>query len=214
MATPSHTDASLAPGTYWYRIVARDAAGNASAPSETGSAVVSAPVQTVTTTVAVEADTAAYANAPTQNYATSNQLVSRGDVGQQSFLRLTLPTLPAGATLVSASLGVRTSTDPTAGSTGTHDIHLMDGTWDESTLTWNNRPTTVRGDSAIGSLTGATATNTAYSAALALDRLTPLLGQTITLRISTTSSDNLRVFSREATSAGQRPTVTLTYTLP
>ena len=214
VSTPAYTDASLAPGTYWYRVVARDAAGNASAPSSTGSAVVTAPVQTVTTTVAVDADAAGYANTPTQNYATSNQLVSRGDVGQQSFLRLALPSLPAGATLVSASLGLRTSTDPSAGSTGAHDIHLMDGSWEETTLTWNNRPTTVRGDGAIGSLTGATATNTAYSAALAPERLTPLLGQSVTLRVSTTSSDNLRFFSREAGSASQRPTLTLTYTLP
>jgi hypothetical protein len=210
----TYTDPGLAPGTYWYRVVARDAAGNASAASAAASATVVAPVQTVTTTIAVDADAAGYANTPTQNYATSNQLVSRGDVGQQSFLKLTLPTLPVGATLVSATLGVRTSTDPSAGSAGAHDVHLMDGAWDEATLTWNNRPTTVRGTSPIGTLSGATATNTPYSVVLAADQLAPLLGQSVTLRVSTTSADNLRVFSREATSASQRPTLTLTYTLP
>lgn len=214
VTAPTHTDTGLAPGTYWYRIVARDAAGNASAPSGSASGTVVAPVQTVTATVAVDADAAGYANAPTQNYATSNQLVSRGDVGQQSFLKLSLPALPPGATLVSATLALRTSTDPSAGSAGAHDIHVMDGVWDEATLTWNNRPTTVRGSGAIGALSGATATNTAYSVPLATDQLTPLLGQSVTLRLSTASADNLRVFSREATSASQRPSLTLTYTLP
>lgn len=210
----SHADGPLAPGTYWYRVAARDAAGNAGAPSDAASATLVAPVQTVTVTVPVEADAAGYASTPAQNYGTLNQLVSRGDVGQQSFLRFTLPTLPPGATLASATFGLRTSTDPAAGSVGAHDFHLMDGAWDEATLTWNNRPTTVRGTTALGSLMGATATNTAYTAALAADQLAPLLGQTITVRVSTTASDNLRFLSREATSAAQRPALTLTYTLP
>lgn len=214
VTTTSHTDAGLASGTYWYRVAARDAAGNVSAASAAVSATVVPAVQTATVTVAVDADAAGYANTPAQNYATSNQLVSRGDVGQQSFLRLSLPTLPPGATLVSATFGVRTSTDPSAGSTGAHDVHLMDGTWDEATLTWNNRPTAIRGTGPIGTLSGASATNTAYTVPLAVEQLAPLLGQAVTLRLSTTSADNLRIFSREATSASQRPTLTLTYTLP
>lgn len=217
VATPTattHADGPLAAGTFWYRVVAKDAAGNASAASAATSATVVAPARTVTTTVAVDADAAGYANAPTQNYGTNNQLVSRGDVGQQSFLRLTLPTLPAGATLVSATMGLRTSTDPTAASTGVHEFSLMAGTWDEATLTWNNRPTALLGAPVLGSLAGAPATNTAYTAPLAVDQLSPLLGQSITMRLGTTSSDNLRIFSREATNQAYRPVLTLTYTLP
>ncbi|GLJ79909.1 LamG-like jellyroll fold domain-containing protein [Microbacterium imperiale] len=210
----AHTDSGLAPGTYWYRVVARDAAGNASAASASSSGTVTPTVRTVTASVAIDADAAGYANAPTQNYATSNQLVSRGDVGQQSFLKLSLPALPPGATVVSATLNLRTSTDPSAGSAGVHDVHLMDGAWDEATLTWNNRPTTVRGAGAVGSLSGAGATNTAVAVPLAIDQLASLWGQAVTLRISTTSADNLRVFSREATSVTQRPSLTLVYTLP
>ncbi|KAA9084082.1 DNRLRE domain-containing protein [Microbacterium radiodurans] len=209
----SFTDGPLAPGTYWYRVSARDSSGNSSAASAASSVTVAAPTQTATATVTVDADAAAYSSMPAQNYGTANQLVSRGDVGQQSFLRLTLPTLPPGATLVSAAFSVRTSTDPTAGSAGTHDLHLVTGAWEESTLTWANRPTATVGSTALGMLTGATATNTAYTAALAVDQLTPLLGQTVTLRLSTTSADNLRILSREATTPAQRPTLTLTYSV-
>lgn len=213
-ATVGHTDGPLAAGTFWYRIVARDAAGNTSAASGATSATVVAPARTVTTTVTVDADAAGYANAPTQNYGTNNQLVSRGDVAQQSFLRLTLPTPPAGGTLVSATLGLRTSTDPSAASTGVHELSLMNGPWEEGTLTWNNRPTTLLGAPVLGSLAGAPATNTAYAVPVAVDQLAPLLGQSVTMRIASTSADNLRIFSREAANQAHRPVLTLTYTLP
>lgn len=78
-------------------------------------------------------------------------------------------------------------------------------------MTWNNRLTqTASGP--IGQLGPSPAVNTAYSAVLSAADLAPFAGQTITLRMSSTGADNLRIWSREATSAAYRPTLVLTYT--
>ena len=123
-----------------------------------------------------------------------------------------LPAAPAGMQLTSVSLAVRTSTDTTAASADTHVFHLMSGTWDETTMTWNNRITQTA-SGAIGQLSGAAAVNTAYTATLSAADLAGLAGQTVTVRMSSTAgTDNVRIWSREATSAAYRPTLTLTYT--
>ncbi|MCR2823961.1 LamG-like jellyroll fold domain-containing protein [Microbacterium sp. zg.Y909] len=210
-ASAAHADSGLAPGTYFYKVVARDAAGNLSAPTAAVSAVVVAQPQTVTTTVPVQADAAVYATQPTQNFGANNQLASRGDSGQQSLLRLTVPELPAGASFSSVQLNYRTTTDPTAASATAHEVFLMNGDWTENTVTWNTRPTQTAGATALGTLTGATALNTSYSVALNAAQLGALSGQTVTIRIATATADNLRIFSREATTAAHRPTLTFTY---
>ena len=209
----AYTDAALAPGTYYYKVVARDAAGNLSAPSAGVSAVVVAAPQTVTTTVPVHADAAVYATLPTQNFGANNQLASRGDSGQQSFLRVTVPDLPAGAALTSVQLNYRTTTDPTAASATAHELFLMDGDWVENAVTWNTRPTQAASATALGTVTGATALNTPYSAALDAAPFGALSGQTVTIRLATATADNLRIFSREASTAAYRPTLTFTYVI-
>ncbi|WP_425839711.1 LamG-like jellyroll fold domain-containing protein [Microbacterium sp. PA5] len=211
VGTPGYTDTSLAVGTWYYRVTAIDAAGNVSAPTAAVSATI-APA-TTTRTVVADADTMAAAVNPAFVYGTSTQLSSRFDTAIESFLRFPLPAAPAGMALTGATLSVRTSSDPTAGSADAHQLRIIDATWDEATLTWANRPTTGVVSSVLGELSGATAVSTAYTVDLQASQLADRAGTSVSLRLSSSAgTDNVRLWTREATNASFRPTLTLTYT--
>lgn len=216
VSTPGFTDASVGAGTWYYLVTAFDAAGNTSAASSTVSLVIDPPPPATTVqTIVADADTMAAAVNPAFVYGTSNQISSRFDTAIESFLRFTLPPAPPGTVLAGATLSVRTSSDSTAASGDVHDVRIVDAPWDEGTLTWNNRPTTGIGTTAVGQLVGASALNTPYVIALEVGQLAPRAASAVTLRISSPAGvDNVRLLSRESTSAGSRPTLTLTYTAP
>ena len=88
--------------------------------------------------------------------------------------------------LTGAELQVRTSTDPTATSTDSHVVDLISGSWSESGVTWNNRPTS--GGAVLGALGATPATKTAYTASLSASTLAGLLGTSQTMRLSSTGS--------------------------
>lgn len=209
----SYSDSGRPTGTWYYKVTARDAAGNVSAASPAASATITPPVvPPVVQTVVTSADTMVAASNPAGLYGTTNQLSSRFNTAIESFMSFALPAAPAGMQLTAVSLAVRTSTDATAASADAHVFHVMSGTWNETTMTWNNRITQTA-SAAIGQLTGATATSTAYTATLSAADLAGLAGQTVTVRMSSVAgTDNLRIWSREATNASYRPTLTLTYT--
>ncbi|WP_163631629.1 LamG-like jellyroll fold domain-containing protein [Microbacterium sp. B35-04] len=209
------TDSARPQGTWFYKVAARDGSSNVSAASAAASATVTTPPAPPTTqTIVTTADSMAAAINPTFAYGVTNQISSRFNTTIESFLRFDLPAAPAGQVLTSATISLRTSNDSTAGSTDIHEFRLVSGTWQEGTITWNNRPTTV-GTAVLGQLTGATALNSPYIANLSAADLGPLAGTSITLRLSSAAgSDNVRLWSREATSPDYRPTLTLTYTTP
>ncbi len=209
----TYADTGLAAGAYFYKVTARDAAGNVSTASAAGSATVTVPAgPPITQTIVTNADTMAAAINAAFAYGATNQLSARSDTAIQSFMRFALPDAPAGYTLTGATLAVRTSDDATANSSNAHQLHLVDADWDEATLTWNNRPTTTA-SGVLGQLTGATSLNTAYTVTLSTAELAPRAGTAITLRLSSaTGTDNVRIWSREIGSAAWRPTLTLTYT--
>jgi hypothetical protein len=210
----SYADTERAAGTYYYRVTAQDAAGNSSAPTSSVSAVVSGPGgQPVVVQVSPSEDAMVAGAAPTANYGTSNQLSSRGPIGNtpsESFLKFALPAAPAGMALSGAVLSVRTSTDPTAGSADVHTMSVISTAWSESTIIWNNRPTEA--GIALGTLSGATATNTAYSSNWDASVLQSRLGQTVSVKMTSTGGDNVRLNSQNGTTASYRPILTLTYT--
>lgn len=213
----AHSDGGLAPGTYYYRVTARDSAGNVSAASPAVAATLAPPVVEpveVVQTVVTTADTMVASNNASGVYGTSNQLSSRGAGAGTlaSFLAFPLPAAPAGGTLTGATVSVRTSTDASATSADTHQLTLMGGAWDEATMTWNNRLTRTT-SGVLGEFGPMPALNTPYRATLSPAELRPLAGQTITLRISSAGADNMRVWSREASNAAFRPTLTLTYSV-
>ena len=209
----SFTDAAVAPGTYYYKVTAFDASGNVSAASDAVSATVDVPpAEPVTVELSPTADAMVLGSNPNNNYGSSNQLAARGGVPQQeSFLAFDLPVAPAGMELSSAVLSVRTSTDPTAGTVNDYVFSVVDGVWTEGGVTWNNRPT---GEGTLfATLSGATSTNRAYEVTGDPAALVGSLGGSVTLRLAGASSatDNVRLWSREATNASYRPTLTLTY---
>lgn len=211
VTTTTFTDAGRPIGTWYYRVVAVDAAGNASAASAAASGTVVGSGEPVTVTVQVADDAVVFGAAPTTNYGDYNQLSSRGGSSPiQSFLSFDLPTAPAGTMLTGAELQVRTSTDPTATSTDSHVVDLISGSWSESGVTWNNRPTS--GGAVLGALGATPATNTAYTASLSASTLAGLLGTSQTMRLSSTGSDNVRLWSSEASNVGYRPVLVLTFT--
>ncbi|WEK13379.1 MAG: DNRLRE domain-containing protein [Candidatus Microbacterium phytovorans] len=211
----SYTDEGLADGQYFYRVVAIDGAGNRSAATGSQGVTIdtSEPVEPVTVTADVQADTMVAQGAANTVYGASNQISARGgSTGQiESYLRFAIPAAPAGTTLTGATLRVTTSTDSTANSTGTHQVSILTGSWSEATTTWNNRPTTGFGSS-IGQLTGATALNTTYTVTLDASALASLAGSDVSFALRTTSTDNVRLVSKEGTGTTRRPALILEFT--
>jgi fibronectin type 3 domain-containing protein len=206
------TDPNVPGGTLYYKVVARDAAGNRSAASAAAVVTVTGPAQPVEVKLNPSDDAMVYQSIPNTNYGGYNQLSASGASSQVwSYLKFAMPTVPSGTTLTGATLSVRTSTDPSAGSTSPFTFSLVGSSaWSQSTLTWNNRPTAI--GAAVGSLSGATATNTPYSVTLNAGQLSALAGQPMTLVITSTGSDNLRLWSNESTTASFRPQLTLDFT--
>lgn len=205
----SFLDPQLAVGDHFYRIAARDAAGNLSAPSAAVKATVVAPdPQPTIVRVATTVD-AGVRSGDAANYGNDSQLWSRRSPGQESFLQFDLPPAPAGKSLQGAALELRTSGDPTAGSTGSHRADVVTGAWTESQVNWNNRPTTVVG--VLGPFTTPTTNHTAFEAALSAAVLSGRTGTTVTIRLSSDATDdNLRLGSSEATTT-YRPVLRLTF---
>ena len=171
------------------------------------------PVDPVVVSLSPLHDAMVLQSQPTLNQGASNQLSARGINGaSESFLRFALPAAPAGRVLSSAVLSVRTSTDPTAGSVGVFPVTVLPGgSWSQSTVTWDTRPTGT--GAAFGSLSGASATNSPYQVAGDAAALSGALGTAVTLRLGGgTTSDNVRLWSQEATTASYRPVLTLTFT--
>ncbi|AWB87296.1 DUF7594 domain-containing protein [Mycetocola zhujimingii] len=212
-AGTSYSDPDLANGTYYYRVTAVDAAGNVSAPSEAAAATVGQPVSDpIVMRVTPTEDAMVYQSSPATNYGQNNQLSARGAASNsafESFLKFPLPVAPPGMVLSEATITTRTSTDATAGSTDTHTYSLAASSWAEDTLTWNNRPT--GSGPTMGTLTGASATNTVYTASLAAGPLAGLTGQNVSLRLTSGGGDNLRLWSSEASNVSYRPVLTLTF---
>jgi fibronectin type 3 domain-containing protein len=206
-------DSGVAPGTHFYKVTARDAAGNVGAASNPGSVDVPDPSQPVTVVLEPTADSRVFSAQPTSNYGLDSQLAVNGGTSTvESFLRFTLPAAPEGTALTGVQLSVRTSGDPTAGTTATYSVNLSGNDWTETGITWNNRPTLV--GELLASITGATATNSAYQYAGDPAALVGSLGQDTTVRIAPTepsANDNLRLWSLQGPAA-YRPTLTLTFT--
>ena len=210
----SYADTGLKPGSYYYRVTAVDAAGNVGPATPAVVGTVAAPVvDPVVKTVLPTADAMVAAAAASTNYGTTTALASRGGTGTSpswSYLAFDLPAAPSGTVLTGATLQVRTTSDAAAGSTDSHSVKLLSsGSWTESAVTWNNRPTAL-GDE-LGAISAPSAISTSYTAKLDASVLAAKTGTSTTLVLSSTGTDNVRLWSKEASSA-YRPVLTLTYT--
>jgi hypothetical protein len=208
-ATTSFSDPSLAPGTYYYRVIAFDAASNRSAASAQAAVAVASTPTVVT--VSPTADTYANQGAATTNYGTASSVASRGTPGYTAYLRFPLPAAPAGKVLTGAVLQFRTTSDSFSGSVEAHSVDLANNSWVESTLTWNNRPAL---GATVGTVGAGTVPNAVYQTALDPSQLSPLTGGDATLAVTETGTDNLWFWSSNQPTVSFRPTLTLTYSAP
>ncbi|MDP9416879.1 MAG: DNRLRE domain-containing protein, partial [Actinomycetota bacterium] len=227
------TNDAVPAGTWYFRVVARDAAGNRSAPSAEATAVVAAPTATPTptatpittatptptatatptpaTTVAVvpSADTYVNEGAAATNYGTSSSLASRGNLGYTSYTRFAVPATPAGKTLTGAALQFRTTTDLSSGSAEAHKIYVASDAWAETTATWSNKPAVT--STVLGTVPAGTVSDRQYTYPLSVTGLAPLAGTSATLALTNAGTDSLWFWSRNHAATTYRPQLVLTY---
>ncbi|TLQ47195.1 CBM96 family carbohydrate-binding protein [Streptomyces marianii] len=174
-------------------------------------ALASAAADTVQTVKAAD-DTYVNAGAASTNYGTSTSLAVRGSAAYETYLRFDLPAAPAGTVLKSARLTVKTTTLSSAGSTDEVSVRPFTGSWTESGTTYASKPA-VSG-TAIGTLTGMTELSSLYSTALDTGALSPALGGSYDLALTSTGTDALWLWSGEASAAENTPQLVLTFGAP
>jgi hypothetical protein len=198
---------TVAAGTWSYRVVAKDAAGNRSpASAETRLVVPAAPT---VVHVRPAADTYANAGAPSTNFGTSWSLSSRGNTAAESYLRFAIPVAPAGKTLRSAVLQVRVKPESHAGSAEPHAVKLASNSWTESTVTWRQRPALTT--QVLGTIAGGTVPDRVSSTSLSTSALQSFAGSTRTFAVTSSGTDVLYFWSSNHATASYEPQLVLTY---
>ena len=197
--------ANLKAGTsYTARVSgAKDLAGNTvAARTWTFTTAAAAPTSTVTLTAT--ADTYVNGSSPGTQYGTSTTVWVDNSPVNVGYLKFNLAAY-AGRTITAATLKVRTTTNSTSGSGGTFTVRpVSDDTWSEST-TYTTRK--ALGSATLGSLVKPTTTNAPYSITLTPSALQGDVGSTLSLGLTTTTSDGLGLTSRQT---GTPPTLQLT----
>lgn len=206
----SYTDTDLTPGTYYYRVLAVDEAGNQGPASAQAVATVAGPppVEPVTLTLIPTADTYVNQGAPNSILGAAVSMASRGNMAYTSYLRFSAGTdVPPGMRLSSASLRLYTTSESMAGSVDQHTIHAVDGSWEETTTTYNSRPSLA--EALLGSV-APTAINTPYTVQLDPAAVAAMLSGSIELGVTSVGSDNAWFYTKEASST-RRPVLTLVF---
>ncbi|MFD3456516.1 LamG-like jellyroll fold domain-containing protein [Streptomyces sp. NPDC058691] len=170
------------------------------------------PPQDTQVTVAAGEDTYVNAGAPSSNFGTSGSLAVRGSSAYVTYLRFALPSAPAGTVLKSATLRVRTNSDPTAGSADSQNVVPVTGAWTETGATYAGRP--ALSSTVLGTLSGATASQTTYTAALSATGLSGALSGSLDLALTSGGTDALWLWSSEAAGTGNHPELVLTFGAP
>ncbi|MEU0783851.1 LamG-like jellyroll fold domain-containing protein, partial [Streptomyces sp. NPDC006173] len=161
-----------------------------------------APADSVQSVRAAD-DTYVNAGAASTNYGTSTSLAVRGSAAYETYLRFDLPAAPAGTVLKSARLAVKTTTLSTAGSTDDFAVRPVTGSWTEAGTTFTSKP--ALSSTSVGTLSGAADLLTVYSATLDTSALSPALGGSYGLALTSTGTDALWVWSSEASAAENTP---------
>ncbi|MBN9391439.1 MAG: glycoside hydrolase family 16 protein [Chloroflexi bacterium] len=141
------------------------------------------------------ADSAVDSSAPSTNLGASNTLNVDGDPTKVSYLKFDTLAL-AGKNVTSVKLRVGTTNDSSAGSTDTQFVKLASDTgWDESSLTFYNRPAIT--STVLGSISH-TVPNSVYDIPLNLAALKSKLGTVFTLAMDSSEGDGLYLYSKES----------------
>ncbi len=196
----SYQDLTVKPSSaYQYYVTAYDGANNESAPSNAVSVTTPAGPSSKTFTFASAGDaTIDQANA-TRNAGSSSTLIADNSPVDDYLLKFNVAT--SGCTsLTSATLRLTNNAD---GSTKGGDLYTTGPNWTESTVNWSNAPT--RG--ALLNSLGAVASN-AVATVNVTQGITTLNGE-VDFRVGSPISDGVRYWSKEATTAGNRPQLTV-----
>lgn len=182
-------------------------AGSASTSAEQVHAVVwDPPARSVTLRATDVADTYVNRFAPTTAFGRSSSLAVGGTVGYVTYLRFVVPAAPAGRTLVSATLRMRATTAPGAGTGGVLQVRTSGKVWSEVGTRWITRPAV--GARVLGRI-GPVARGAAASSRLDVRALVP--GRTLDLAVIGTGSDSAWFWSRDYARASYRPVLELVY---
>jgi chitodextrinase len=187
----SYVDRTVQPSqTYSYTAVARDGAGNVSGPSNT--ATVTTPTSS-TLTFGPSADTYVQSDQAAVNFGASTQFVADASPARRVLLKFVVSGVN-GHPVVSAKLRLR-CVDPSG--TGGNVHRVVDSSWSEGIVNWNNQPAA---DAAVIASLGAVSAGTTYE--IDLTSLVTADG-TYTVEVDSTSSDGAYYSSKEGSVAPQ-----------
>lgn len=100
------------------------------------------PGGSVSVTLNVTEDLGVKADKPTTNEGAKNRIEIKTESGQNKtgriFAKFDVSSIPAGATVNSATMNVCLNQDP--GHTRPYDVHRVTGTWAEMSTTWDTQP--------------------------------------------------------------------------
>ncbi len=154
------------------------------------------PASGGTATLTTTADTYVDSANPTTVWGTSTTAWVDNSPVNIGYLKFDL-TPYAGKTITGATLTVRTTTNTSSGSGGTTTVRqVSDDSWTEGAMTYNNRK--ALGSTTIGSLVAPSSINSSYTITLTPSALQSDVGSTLSLGLTTTSSDGLGLATREA----------------
>jgi chitodextrinase len=197
------TDATAAPNTsYTYSVRATDAAGNLSQPSDP--ATVTTPAGASTFTFTPTDDAYVDQVSASTNFGSATRIASDHSPVDDALMKFTVAT--GGCTIASAKLSLTVGSSSSDASAKGGDLHSTVSTsWSEGSVTWANAP--AANAATIASL-GAVTVGTTYSLVV-----TPAVtgDGVVSFRLSNTSSDGARFFSKEGSST-QQPKLTVTCT--
>jgi PKD repeat protein len=193
---PAHTYTTA--GTYQATVTATNASG--SDTSDVATITVSPGEADTVVTLPVSADSYIASSAPTTNFGSSATLWVDGTPVNATYLKFDLSAY-SGRTVVSATLRLRTTSNP---SIGQQAVHLVpDDTWTEAGLKYSNRPAV---GTVIGTL-GPTSALTDYGVSLDASALQGDLGQFLSLALDSSHDDAVGLVS---TQGGTPPQLILT----
>jgi hypothetical protein len=193
-------DTTAAPDTvYTYSVQATDAAGNLSPASDPATATT--PPAPTTFTFTPTDDAYVEQISPSTNFGAAARIVTDHSPVDDALMKFTVAT--GGCAITSATLSLTVGTTSTDASPKGGDLHTTAGTaWSEGTVTWANAP--AANTATIASL-GAITTGTTYTLAVT----SAVTGDgVVSFRLTSTSTDGARYFSKEASST-QQPKLTV-----
>jgi fibronectin type 3 domain-containing protein len=196
----SYQDLTVKPSSaYQYYVTAYDGANNESAPSNTVSVTTPAGPSSKTFTFVSAGDATVDQANPIRSAGASTTLIADNSPVDDFLLKFSVATSGC-VSLTSATLRLTNNAD---GSTKGGDFYTTGPNWSEGTVNWSNAPT--RG--ALLNSLGPVASN-AVATVDVTKGITDLNGEA-DFRVSSPISDGVHYWSKEATTAANRPQLTV-----